>query len=277
MRRRLRVLPLLAALLCALSACGGGAWQYRPITDVDDLQGRRVGVNLSWEADYILTGRSDLQLVRCDSAADMILALRFDKVDALAVDDTMWKVMSAGSEGLHRVLPAFASVGYIAYFGAAREDLMRDFNAFLAEHKKTDAYAEHLERLEDFDGWNYEGPDVPLTGTGETLRVAFLPEAYPRAFQEAGADVPVGFDMEILKYYANDRDLRPEFTASSYTDFIIGLSTGAYDMAIGYLGDVYEKEVHEAGLYTSDALDYMPLYFIEKTQRDIRVRTEDLG
>lgn len=73
---------------CLFSAgCGSASeWKYDPITDVNDLEGRRVGVNLAWESDYYLTGRKDMELVRYDSTSDMIMALKYDKIDAIALD-----------------------------------------------------------------------------------------------------------------------------------------------------------------------------------------------
>ncbi|MBO7698968.1 MAG: hypothetical protein J6S38_08060, partial [Erysipelotrichaceae bacterium] len=55
-------------LLLSISACQK-EWEPNLITDINDLQGRRVGVNLSWESDYILTGRKDMELFRYDSTA----------------------------------------------------------------------------------------------------------------------------------------------------------------------------------------------------------------
>lgn len=276
MRRRLASALLMLALAAALCACGRSSWQYRPIEDVNDLQGRRVAVNLAWETDYWLTQRRDLQVLRYDSLADMIMALRFDKVDAIAVDDLLWKLMESGSQGLHRVTPAFGASGYTLYFSPENTVLMNEFNAYLAAYRQTADYQDHLARLDAFDGQNYEGPDIALTGTGEVLRVAIDAAAFPRAFLEAGQSVPTGFDLEALKYFANEKNYRLEFFASNFEDIVYGLKAGVYDVGTGYLSDVYEADVLASGLYTSDALDTCGMYFIEKTQPDIFVNTEEL-
>ncbi len=267
---------LLLALALVLGGCGAVKWQYRPITDVNDLQGRRVGLLLAWEPDYLLTGRTDMELVRYDSLADMVMALKTNRVDAIAVDTFAWKRMAVGSEGLNRVLPACGSFGAILYFNPDGEALKDDFNAFLAEFKKTEAYRDHLTRLENFDGVNYVDPGIQLTGTGEVLRVAVESEGFPRTFQNAGEDVPTGFDLEALKYFANERNYRMEFTLSTYSDMIIGLQSGLYDVMAGGMSDVYAEEVNDAGMFTCDAFDQVSLYFIEKTQQNIKVAVEEL-
>jgi ABC-type amino acid transport substrate-binding protein len=274
--RRLAAFALSLALALSLGGCGNSKpeWEYHPITDVNDLKGRRVAVNLAWEADYLLSGREDLTVVQYDSFADIILALGYDKVDAFAVDGLVWKVFQANSTGLARVEPPCGSVGYAAYFSADRETLMEEYNRFLEGYRQTEAYADHMARLEDFDGLEYVGPEIPLTGTGETLRVATMAEEFPRAFLEAGEDVPSGFDLESLKLFANEGNYQLEFYYTVYDDIMQGLRSGAYDLAIGYLSDVYRDEVLDAGVLVSDLLDEIPVYFVEKTQKDISVALE---
>lgn len=263
----------------ALALCLGGCavdreWVYHPITDVNNLEGRRVAVNLAWEADYLLSGREDLTVVQYDSFADIILALGYDKVDAFAVDGLVWKVFQANSTGLNRVEPPCGSVGYAAYFSADRESLMEEFNRFLEDYRQTEAYADHMARLESFDGLEYVGPEIPLTGTGEILRVATMAEEFPRAFLEAGEDVASGFDLEALKLFANEGNYQLEFYYTVYNDIMQGLRSGTYDLAIGYLSDVYRDEVLDAGVLVSDLLDEIPIYFVEKTQKEISVALE---
>ena len=277
MKRKWMTLVLCFVLLCSLSACGGAAWEYRPITDINDLQGRRVGVNLAWEPDYILTGRSDLEVVRYDTLADMVLALKFDKVDALAVDDLIWKVLSIGSVGLRRVEPAFHSTGYILYFGPDNEAIRDDFNAFLEEYQRSEEYRDHMARLDAFDGKTYTGPDIPQTGTGKLLRIAIESEGFPRSFPDPVTNQPSGFDLEALQYFANARNYRLEISLSNYVDIVFGLQAGIYDAGAGYLSEVYAQEVIDAGMYPSEAINYSGLYFIEKTQPSIRVNTDALG
>ena len=274
--RRFAAFVLACVLAHGLGGCGNREpeWEYRPITDVNDLEGRRVAVNLGWETDYLLSGRKDLTVVQYDSFSDIILALGYDKVDAFAVDGLVWKVFQANSTGLARVEPPCGSVGYAAYFSADREPLMAEFNAFLADYRQSEAYADHMARLEDFDGLEYVGPEIPLTGTGETLRVATMAEEFPRAFLDVGEDVASGFDLEALKLFANEGNYQLEFYYTVYNDIMQGLRSGTYDLAIGYLSDVYRDEVLDAGVLVSDVLDEIPIYFVEKTQKEISVALE---
>ena len=71
MKKKLKILTQLLILIL-LAGCQS-EWQPNLITDINNLEGRKVGVNLAWEADYALTGRNDLELYRYDSTADLIL------------------------------------------------------------------------------------------------------------------------------------------------------------------------------------------------------------
>ncbi len=270
------LLALVFALALGLSGCGETGWEYHPITDVNDLEGRRVAVNLAWETDYLLSGRKDLTVVQYDTFADIVLALEYNKVDAFAVDGLVWKVFQANSSGLNRVEPPCGKVGYTAYFSPERAALMEEFNAFLEGYRQSEAYADHMARLEGFDGLNYDGPEIPLTGTGETLRVATSAEQFPRAFLEAGEDVPTGFDIDVVKRFANEGNYQLEFYCTVYDDLMQGLRAGTYDLAVGYLSDVYRADVLDAGLLVSDLLDEIPVYFVEKMQREISVNLSEM-
>ena len=246
-------------------------WESDPIDDINDLKGRKVGVNLSWEADYILTPRTDMELYRYDSTSDMLMALNFDKIDAIAIDLLMWNLFAGCSTGLIKIEPEFATTGYTYYFSSNNEQLKDEFNAFLVEFKKTDTYKDFLEREFAFCGDEYNGPDIPLTGTGKVLKVAYDPGGFPRAFCDPGEDMPKGFDLEPLKHFANEYNYQLEFYSSVYDDEVLGLVNGIYDLCAGYLSEVYRSEVINRGIFLGEPFDEVPLYFVQKTVQNIEV------
>ena len=265
---------LLLAVCLLFTGCASSEWVYDPITDVNNLEGRRVGVNLAWESDYYLDGRKDMELVRYDTTSDMIMALKYDKIDAIALDIDTLKLIFCVSDGIELIEPAFGEVGSIMYFGSDDESLKEEFNQYLDEFKKTDEYEDLLNRMDEYNGFEFFDADIPLTGEGKTIHVAVDPEEYPRAFLYPGEDIPVGYDLEILKHFANDNNYQLEFYFSTYLDSLMGLQTGSYDIMTGYLSDVYAPEVRRAGLYTCEPMYEFPLYFIQKNSEDM---TSDMG
>ena len=259
------------SLALLLAGCGKSTWVYKPITDVENLGGRRVGANLAWEADYLLTGRKDLEIFRYDDTSGMVMALNANKVDAVSMDELVWKMADAVTEGIDKVEPAFTSAGYVCYVGRDRDDLRLEFNDFLQEFRNTPEYAQLVRYREEFDGAEYNVPEVPLTGTGDLLRVALITEGYPRSFIKPGAEQPAGFDVEFVKYFANARNYRLELTATIYDDIVMGLQHGLYDLGVGYLSDCYYDDVIASGLNITEAFDESKLYFVEKTQEKIQL------
>ncbi|MBO4628003.1 MAG: transporter substrate-binding domain-containing protein [Lachnospiraceae bacterium] len=275
MRRRIRTIKcLLAALLLLLPAVLGGcgaSWRSDPIADISDLDGRRVGVGIACDTDYALTGRGDLTLVRYDELANILLALQYDKVDAMALDELLWKFTASSHKGLRAVTPAFATSGYTVYFRSEVSELRDEFNEFLARYRQSDAFRDFQARLAAFDGEHYNGADIELTGTGRALRVAVDAAGFPRSFAEADGRTPSGYDLEALKLFANEKNYKLEFVISGYDDMIYGLQGGIYDIAAGFLSDLRDADSLSSYLCKSDSLYEVPLYFIEKTQADIEL------
>lgn len=275
MRKHRRTIKcLLTALVFLLAAIFVGCSAARrtdPITDVSDLDGRRVGVGIACDTDYALTGRKDLSLVRYDELANILLALQYDKVDVMALDALLWRFTAASHKGLRAVEPAFATSGYTVYFRSEVSELRDEFNEFLSRYRQSEAFRDFEDRLGAFDGEHYNGPDIELTGTGRVLRVAVDAAGFPRSFAEADGRTPSGYDLEALKLFANEKNYRLSFVISGYDDMIYGLQGGNYDIAAGFLSDLRDADSLSSYLCKSDSLYEVPLYFIEKTQDDIEL------
>ncbi len=267
------------SIICAvifLGGCASSKWEYEPITNVEDVNGLKVGVILAWETDYYLSLRKDIDLYRYDTIGDMIIALSYNKIDVMAVDDLTWRLMEAKSDGLTNVEPALGKVGYMIYLAPDCEELKKEFNEFLKEYKKTDEYEDFLRRKEEFDGENYIDPDIPLNGKGDVIRVAVDAEAFPRTFDMPGEKTPTGFDVEAIKRFANEKNYRLEFTSTNFDDMLVGLFYGEYDIAAGYVCDIYRKDAEFYGLNASDSIDESSIYLIQKTKNNISVNMGDI-
>lgn len=246
------------------------------IDDVNDLHGLSVGTILAWECDYLLTPREDLVLYRYDQISDMLMALNYDKIDAIAVDILLWNLIDDASNGLKMIEPAFGYTGYLLYARPELKDFVDEYNAFLKEFKKTEEYKDLINRELSFDG-NYVSPDIPLTGKGKTIRVASDIAGYPRAFYDVENSEVCGFDFEVLKRFANEYDYQLDIVMTDFNDGYAGLNSGIYDVLIGYLSDTYREEVERIGFLVSDTFDYVPLVFVcKETTGNIEVDMDSL-
>ena len=244
---------------------GGCAKRKEPVVidDINDLHGLRVGTMLAWECDYLLTPREDIKLYRYDQISDMLMALNYDKIDAIAVDLLYWNLIDNSSSGLKMIEPAFGSTGYLLYVRPEHRDFVDKYNEFLKGFKMTDTYKDLIERELAFNG-NYKSPDIPLSGKGETIRVAFDITGYPRAFYDSETGEVSGFDFEVLKRFVNEYDYQLDFVMTDYNYAYAGLNSGIYDGMIGYLSDTYKEEVESVGLIVTDTYDNVPLVYVCK-------------
>ena len=125
--------PVILLLLC----CGCGTAETGDIQEKNNdkgLPGNRVGVVLGWESDYLLEKDKSLEVYKYDEMADMILALRYNKVDAISLDETSVKVVEAMTSGIERVDTDGGTVGYLALFNEDSTDLRDDYNSFLKDY-----------------------------------------------------------------------------------------------------------------------------------------------
>jgi ABC-type amino acid transport substrate-binding protein len=193
----------------------------------------------------------------------MLMALNYDKIDAIAVDLLYWSLIDNSSSGLKMIEPAFGSTGYLLYVRPEHRDFVDKYNEFLKGFKMTDTYKDLIERELAFNG-NYKSPDIPLSGKGETIRVAFDITGYPRAFYDSETGEVSGFDFEVLKRFVNEYDYQLDFVMTDYNDAYAGLNSGIYDAMIGYLSDTYKEEVESVGLIVTDTYDNVPLVYVCK-------------
>ena len=226
---------------------------------------------MAWDADYLLTKEGSADLYRYDHTADMILALAYNKIDGIAMDDSALMVVLSQVSGVVVMEPPIGSSGYVMYMCPGREEAMASFNAFLADYKQTAEYEDLLMRQRAFDGVHFEDPAIPITGTGEELKVAISDDGYPRSFFDPATGEVLGYDMEPLIIWGNKTNYKLNIIQSNYDDMVLGLLSGRYDIAVGYLSELYREEATHAGLLVSDSFGDNPMHLCTKGDEPIRV------
>ena len=262
------------ALALLLSGCGSSV-ERGQITDVNDLEGRRVGVNLAWESDYLLTGRRDLELYRYDSLADMLMALNSGKLDAISIDDNSIKVVLSQIDGVEVLEPALGVSGYVAYFSPGEEALLEEFNAFVAQWHSSAEYEDYVCREDAFDGLTFPEAELPPEGTGRVIRAAYNLDGFPRTFLDTLTDEPSGFDIEVVKRWAAARDYRLELVGTSYDDMGQETLTGRYQLCVGYISSFYNDDARTSGILVSDSFAETPIHLCQKSGETINMDDYD--
>ena len=253
------VLSLILTLILSLSGCSQASGSVSG-NDADD-----VGVMLGWESDIMLSYDDSINVVRYDELSDLFLALRYNKIDAVSLDESTIKRFENSFSGVKRVEPETGISGYVALFSPKNIDLMEDYNAFLTEYMNSPEYESFRQTEASFNGFDYPEFDTSPNGTGRSIKVAYMAGGYPRAFEDTETGNTMGFEIEIMLKWAHERDYDLKFISSSYTDIVNGLRVGRYDAATGYFSDLYKEDYIRAGLNMSDPHDFEKIYMLVRT------------
>ena len=222
------VLLAIIILLC-MSGCSGKQ-VYQPIDDVSDLGGRTVGVNLAWSADYMLSGRDDMTLVRYNTVASLVMALRYGQVDVIAMErPSAIEIMNCMS-GLRMVEPATATDELVACVNIDRTDVVGDFNAFASVFYGSEAYIELYERL---NGDSFEYHEVEQAGGEKILNVGIATDCYPFCYIDSESGEFAGSDVEVITRFANEYGYSLKLSGGVFSTIEMGIVNGEFDIAIG--------------------------------------------
>ena len=266
MRKRIVSVIAVLCLAVTLSGCGHELASYRPIDDVNNLDGRKVGVTLAWASDYVLSPRDgkDLILYRYDVTADMLMALFYHQIDAVCVDKLQWQIMEkTNGEALNLINEPVALDGFVTYASPSQEAIRDDFNKFLTYYHQTEEFTDLYSRIQSFDGTAYEpGKATHPNGNGKKIKLAFAADYFPYCYTEADGTI-CGYDIEIMRAFADYCNYDIEFIETSETDVYYGVKVGNYDMVIAMISQSYAAEAEFLGIHASDIYYEMPLYLVE--------------
>ena len=265
----------LCLMMAFIMLCGCSKMKsYRPIEDINNLEGRRVGVGLAWAPDYLLTGRKDLDLMRYNSIPDMITALCYRRLDAVAVERPYATYILSSVEGLHEVQPMIGRIGLVTYIAKDKEQLFNEFNEFTKNFRQTEQYADLDKRLNGTK--EFVPKDIELCADGPVLKVGICSENFPFIYIDFSTGEFVGSDIEYIKHFANAYNYNLEFIDSSYGAMELGVGYGYTDIAISGISDLYRADIEYSGrTLVSDSYMENDVVFLEVIDPDkVKINSE---
>lgn len=262
-----RIFSLLLSLIFVFlfAGCGEEFKEYRPITDINNFDGRRIGCIVGWEPDYILTGRTDLTLRRYDSVSDMLLALSYKQLDGIAVDEETSNMVLASMEGISMVEQPIDYIGYTLISSEDGKKYLDEFDEWIDDFSKTAEYKAYDKRNHSFDGVDYIPMEIEEAKNPKgTIRLGYCSLYYPCSF-DLDKETVSGMDVEIVKYFARDRGYKIEYFSLPETSIGEVVLNNKIDFYAGDITDVYRTE------YTVMDGIYMSKIFRESFIRVIEV------
>jgi polar amino acid transport system substrate-binding protein len=222
----------------AAPATGGSNPEDSTMTGTDDLNDKRIGVLMGSVFDrYISSTYPKATQLQYQTMADVVLALKTDKIDAALFDEEPLRVILRTETMLaefgERVLPSPLGVGF-----KKGSPLRDEFNAFLASLKQSGQYDEMVGR------WITRGEttmqDITTDGANGMLTVATSNDGLP--FGAVQDNRSVGFDIELVSRFAAAQGKTLKIDIMDFGSLIAAASSGKADMIISSIFITAERQ-----------------------------------
>ena len=213
------------------------------LTETDHLSGQRIGVMSGWESDYFLSDREDINLKRYDSTADLFMALYFNQVDAVAIDQGTLMLANNSISGIKAVGKPLAKTEYTIYTKKGNDKLLNELNSFIEYFKNSDAYDEYVKHFYDLDWLNKEDMSKQ-SGTGDEIIVGYVIDYYPYEYVTEN-DLPAGSEVEFAIRFANYYNYKIKWVKSTETTIFTDIASGKVDFGLCCATDAYREETYD--------------------------------
>jgi len=239
------IIPLF--LVLTLLSTGCSKMVHQQLT-MDNLVGKRIGVMNGYSSDYIFCmdeyKNYKLQLYRYDYYSDMVLALRFNRLDAAAMEnDEAYVFCRLDSHFVIGLEPAtHLEFGYP--FNSEDPQFLNDFNNWIKEFRKTEDYADIERRVKASLYAPYQAKKVEnQITTDRVLRVAGFNGWEPVSYINTETHEWEGSDVELITRFANSLGSKVEIIDMSYQQMLMELSNGSVALMLCPETLLYEEDM----------------------------------
>ena len=220
-------------LLFFLTACTNSSQETQtPVyREIQDLYGKKVATTIGSSQEAILAAKHpQIEVLRFDTDADILNALRSNQCEAVAVDQHIFRYFNKIMDGAVELEDVLFSVGMGLCFGKDYNiELRRQFNDFLKHIKADGTYDQMIDRWLN-NANTAEMPDIPVLQDNNPIRIATCSAAPPLVFIKNGE--LVGLDVEIAKRFAAHVGRGIVWTDMNFTALIPSLVSRKQDIAI---------------------------------------------
>ena len=246
-------------ILAAIAFVLLGAWPVFASGTGDqmpDLTGKRIGVQTGTTTEQILMDNiKDVQLLYYESSADMLLALRENRIDAFAENEPNLRRLASlnGDITVYR-MENVEFESFAPFFARSEKGrtLKKQYDDFYAKLKSSGEADQIINKWLDRPEEELRGLDYgSLPGTNGTLQIATDP-TYP-PFEYIRDNQLAGLEMEIMVQFCKEYGYRPEFSYVAFTGIVSGVSTGKFDIGAGALAITEERSKN--GLFGTPFFD----------------------
>lgn len=196
---------------------------------LDDIGDKRVGIFTGTVHDAFIEKKyPQAQIFRFESTADMMMSLKSDKIDAAMFDLITARLIMKHNPDLGLLSDQVLDMPLGVGFNKNNPELLKDFNAFLKEIRADGTYKQLEKRWFEEDAEEAVMPEFPEISTGKKVVAGVSVEDLPYVAYMNGKYV--GFDIEMLRLYAQRRKLQLEIVPMEFPSLVAALAAGKVDL-----------------------------------------------
>jgi len=196
---------------------------------LDDIADKRIGVFTGTVHDVLVSKKyPKAQIFRFDGSTDMVAALSGDKIDVAMLDHITARLIMKKNNDLGLLTDDVLNMPMGVGFNKNNPDLRNEFNNFLKEAKKGGTFDKIYKRWFVEDAEEAIMPKFEVPAAGKKLTVGTNVNDLPYVALMNGDYV--GFDIEMIRTFAQHHNYKVEFAAMQFPSLIPALASGKVDL-----------------------------------------------
>lgn len=221
---------LMGCMIALLSGCGEQA-VVNTVNSLDDLSGKKIGVQRKTTGDVYASDIEGAEVVRFNRGIDAVTALKKGVVDAVIIDDVPAEVFVEEVSGLKLLDEPFADEEYGIAVNKNNSELLENINAAL-EKLENDGTLDQIK-----DAWimgetqtsAYEGQNKDSYANG-VMKMITNAEFPPYESMTEDGEI-IGIDVDIMKAICDELDMKLEVENTAFDSVIVSVERGTSSVA----------------------------------------------
>jgi polar amino acid transport system substrate-binding protein len=217
-------------LACLLISAATGCSRRETFDRLEQLDGRTFAILAGSVCDKLVLERfADAKFRYFNTVADQVLALQTGKVDALALDEPILRVIAARTPGLF-LLPELISSDRYGYAVSPDNTALKEaIDQTVLELKANGRYDAMMHRWFSSSAGSAVIPDSLPQGQTGILRLGTAPVTEPFSYIDGSGRV-VGFDIEVAGQVARKLGKKLDIVRMDFGALIPALASKKVDM-----------------------------------------------
>ncbi len=203
------------------------------VESLDALSGFKVTTAAGGSYDLMLSEIPGVEVVRI-SVGELLLSVEKGMADFCLMDQTQAQMAHLESRGLEVRMAGIMKSTASAGFRLDDTQLCSEFNAFLAEFRRSGEY-DRMDSLwrSDCDSMAEALIRRPRPVGNRTIRVGITNNIFPYIYIKDGS--LTGMEVDVMEHFCNSAGIVPEYFAQEFTTLIPALNSGKIDVILSHM------------------------------------------